>query len=309
MNKKLLSALCILAASSTVAQTNGIPTDSSYTFLWQLPKSPTSYNFIQRDSTKRPAFKVDLRAIDKLKMTELVNELRNLPLSADKDVKLTAKALAHNRFLLETTYIDPFENGPAPEYQSKPHFGSLLKGRHEWYVEFDQHGKTDMWFLADWRVDRSVFFTELPKTPLKIGESWPIEVRMLDIKESYRILNHFDRQGRATLQTVRENEKGQRIAEVVFFTQETYEWVDYPSPPTPQENKENTVNKTEEAATITMSPWRSDRWKHDLWIVGAIGYGEFLLDEGMWSRVVIQKVINYDLTDFKYNLQAMWLPE
>jgi hypothetical protein len=286
---------------------DGTP-EKSYTFRWRLPKTPTHYHFIQRDLTERPELNDGLKDADAEHITKLVDKVKALNLTHNKEVVLFGKALAHNHFLLQSTYVDPFEHGAGPEYKEKFHFGDLRKGEYEWYVEFDQHGKSDMWFRADWRKDRTVFFTELPPQPVKIGELWPLNVKLLHIEESLRVLNHFDKKGFAELRAVRTNAQGQRIAEVAFFSQEVYEWVDYPNVPSANDTSEGTSeNKPSGTTTIVATPWKSDSWEYDLWVLSVVGYGEFLLDEGMWSRIVFQRIMNEDADKTSYNLQAMWL--
>lgn len=304
MHKYLLSACLLLGFSSAAALADNARNNTAYSFRWQLPKSPTSYHFIQRDHTERSLFNDDLQNANDGKIVRLSRLLKSLKLTGDKDVLLTGKALGHNHFLLETTYVDPFENGAGPEYKKKLHFGGSLKGEHEWYVEFDQYGRSDMWFLADWRKDRSAFFTELPKQPIEIGGSWPLNAKLLHIEKAFRVLDDFSQRGRAKLEAVRENELGQRVAEVNFFFQEIYEWHDY------QESTataEAGAHKASDQQSITIKPFRSDLWNHDRWVLSVIGYGEFLLDEGMWSRVVTQRIMNYGPDETSYNLQAMWL--
>jgi hypothetical protein len=122
------------------------------------------------------------------------------------------------------------------------------------------------------------------------------------------VLNHFDKKGFAELRAVRTNAQGQRIAEVAFFSQEVYEWVDYPNVPSANDTSEGTSeNKPSGTTTIVATPWKSDSWEYDLWVLSVVGYGEFLLDEGMWSRIVFQRIMNEDADKTSYNLQAMWL--
>lgn len=241
------------------------------------------YNFSERQATDFGGYDLDLLEVDSNPDTlrQWSMQLKQQPLVARDNLDFLVGRGLHNSFVLRGVYVDPLANEKnAQQSTGLFNLNAKLAGMQEWYVEFDQFGRNDFWFLVDYQQKYLSFYTRLPFQLVSVGSSWPLGVKLADLPAGAGYMADIQDKDHATLQNIYIDEAGRTVAEVSFFAVEQYQaWGIEPD----------------------------GELKEGLAQYGVIGYGAFFVDEGYWSKVVVREIFNAGNTDYVHSVSAIWL--